>query len=60
MKGKVRMKRTEGDKVYVVKTLKLIDEAQAEDIKDRQEKARELRRQHRKAKNKDQKKVNAQ
>lgn len=52
MKGKVRMKRTEGDKVYVVKTLKLIDEAQAEDIKDRQEKAREIRRQHRKTKNK--------
>lgn len=44
------MKRTEGDQVYVVKTLKLIDEAQAEDIRSRQEKARELRRQHRKIK----------
>ncbi len=50
IKGKVRMKHTEGDQVYVVKTLKLIDEAQAEDIRSRQEKARELRRQHRKIK----------
>lgn len=50
IKGKARMKRTEGDKVYVVKTLKLISKEQADLVYGRQEHARELRRQHRHAK----------
>ncbi len=50
IKGKIRMKKTEGDKVYVVKTLKIIDEAQAQKVEDKKEHAREMRRQHRKSK----------
>lgn len=50
LKGKIRIKKTEGEKVYVVKTMKLISEDQAQAIYDRQEHAREIRRQHRKAK----------
>lgn len=50
IKGKIRMKKTEGDKVYVVKTLKLIDEEQAKTVQEKQEHAREIRRQHRRAK----------
>lgn len=50
LKGKIRIKKTEGEKVYVVKTMKLITEEQAQTIYDRQERAREIRRQHRKAK----------
>lgn len=47
MKGKIRIRRTEGDKVYVVKTLKLISEEDAAKIRTRQERARELRKQKR-------------
>lgn len=50
LKGKIRIKKTEGEKVYVIKTMKLITEDQAQTIYDRQERAREIRRQHRKAK----------
>ena len=46
------MKKTEGDKVYVVKTLKLVSEEQAAAVYERQEHARELRRQHRRSRNK--------
>lgn len=52
IKGKIRMKKTEGDKVYVVKTLKLVSEEQAAAVYERQEHARELRRQHRRSRNK--------
>ncbi len=44
------MKKTEGDKVYIVKTLKLINEEQAKAVWDKQEHTREIRRQHRRAK----------
>ncbi len=50
IKGKIRMKKTEGDKVYIVKTLKLINEEQAKAVWDKQEHTREIRRQHRRAK----------
>ncbi len=50
IKGKIRIKKTEGERVYVVKTLKLIDEEQAQSIKQKQEHAREMRRQHRRQK----------
>ena len=40
IKGKIRMKRSEKEKVYVVKTLKIIQENEIEDIKLKQEKSR--------------------
>lgn len=50
IKGKIRIKKTEDEKVYVVKTLKCVDEAQVKKLEDKQEHARELRRLHRKSK----------
>ena len=47
MKGKIRIRRTEGDEVYVVKTTKFISDEEAEAIKQRKEHARELRRKRR-------------
>ncbi len=52
IKGKIRMKKTDGDKVFVIKTMKIVSEEQAQAVYDRQERARELRRQHRKSKSK--------
>ena len=47
MKGKIRIRRTEGDEVYVVKTTKFISCEEAEAIKQRKEHASELRRKRR-------------
>ncbi len=47
LKGKIRMRKTDEGKVYVVKTLKLISEEAAEDLKKRKEHAREQHRPHR-------------
>jgi len=59
IKGKIRMKKTEDDKVFVVKTMKVVTEEQAQAVYDRQERARELRRQHRKSKSKNKKEKGA-
>lgn len=47
IKGKIRMRKSLHDKVYVVKTLKLVNEETVEDILKRQEKARENRKEKR-------------
>lgn len=47
MKGKIRIRKVESDRVYVVKTLKFISEEDAGKIAGRQDRARELRRQKR-------------
>lgn len=47
MKGKIRIRKTEGDEVYVVKTTKFISCEEAEAIKQRKEHASELRRKRR-------------
>ncbi len=47
MKGKIRIRKSEGDKVYVVKTLKLIPEEDVAKIRIKKEHAAELRRQKR-------------
>lgn len=47
MKGKIRIRKAERDRVYVVKTLKFISEEDAGKIAGRQDRARELRRQKR-------------
>ena len=48
MKGKIRVhKASEDDRIYIVKTLKFISEEEVEKIKERQEKARILRRERR-------------
>lgn len=44
IKGKIRIKKWEKGKIYVVKTLKMISLEQAEDIKERQTHAREQRK----------------
>lgn len=50
LKGKIRIKKTDNDQVYIIKTLKLVSEEQALSVKEKQDHARELRRQHRQAK----------
>lgn len=55
MKGKIRIRKSENDKVYVVKTLKLISEEEAADIRKRKDHAAELRRQKRRQEQKRQK-----
>lgn len=47
LKGKIRMKRTEEGKFYVVKTMKLIDQEEAEEIKARREELKKKRREKR-------------
>ena len=47
MKGKIRIRKSENDKVYVVKTLKLISEAEVEVIREKQEHTRIMRKQKR-------------
>lgn len=49
-KGKIRVRKTEDDKVYIVKTLKIVNRKQANEIRERQEKLRETRREKRKEK----------
>lgn len=47
LKGKIRIRKSEEDKVYVVKTLKLITEEEVEIIREKQEHTRALRKQKR-------------
>lgn len=47
MKGKIRIRKSENDKVYVVKTLKFIPEEEVVKIRARKEHASEIRRQKR-------------
>lgn len=44
LKGKIRVKKSEGEKVYVVKTTKLISHSEAEKIAEMKDKAKEIRR----------------
>lgn len=46
LKGKIRLRKSEAGKVFVVKTTKLISEQEAEEIAQRRVHARELRRRH--------------
>ncbi len=50
MKGKIRIRKTEEDMVYVIKTEKFISEDEADAIKIKQLRAKEARRHHNKAK----------
>ena len=47
LKGKIRVRKTDDDKVYVVKTTKFITQEQAEEIERRREHVSEMRRKHR-------------
>lgn len=47
LKGKIRVRKTDEDKVYVVKTTKFISEDEVEAIALRKDHAREMRRRHR-------------
>lgn len=49
MKGKIRVRKTEENTVYIIKTEKFISEEEAENIKIRQQKAREMRTARKKA-----------
>ena len=48
MKGKIRMKKTEKGNVFVVKTMKFTDEAEALQIKEKKEEIRRKRKEKRK------------
>ena len=48
LKGKIRVRRTDGGKFYVVKTTKFITEEEADAIALRREHSRELRKRHKK------------
>ena len=48
MKGKIRIRHANSGNVYVVKTLKFIDEKKAMEIRERQERARQIRKTKRK------------
>ncbi len=52
VKGKIRMKRTDEDAFFVIKTLKLIDEDDAKIIREKQENLR-IKRNHRRNQNKE-------
>ncbi len=47
LKGKIRVRKTDDDKVYIVKTTKFITEEQAREIEQRREHISEVRRRHR-------------
>lgn len=47
MKGKIRIKKADGDMVYAVKTTKFVSENEAQQIQMKKEKAKEVRRLHR-------------
>lgn len=47
IKGKIRMKRTDEGKIYVVKTIKVSSEREAEEIRSKKEELREKRRKKR-------------
>lgn len=46
MKGKIRVKKTDDDRVYAVKTTKFISEKESESIRMKKERAKELRKEH--------------
>lgn len=48
IKGKIRMKRAENGQIYVVKTMKLVDEEEAAEVRNRQEELKKKRREKRK------------
>lgn len=50
MKGKIRIRKAEGEAVYVVKTTKFISPQEAELLKSREERAREMRKKRRRKK----------
>lgn len=50
LKGKIRIKKVDEEQVYIVKTTKLISAKEAEELMQRQEHAKELRRNRRKRK----------
>lgn len=60
LKGKIRMKRVDGDRVYVVKTLKLTDEEGAGMVADRKDDVRKKRAERSKAKKKRQREGRAE
>ena len=47
LKGKIRVRKSDDDKTYIVKTTKLITEKEAESIAQRKEHGKEIRRKHR-------------
>lgn len=47
MKGKIRMRHTDDDKVYVIKTIKVSSERESEEIRQRRDELRERRREKR-------------
>lgn len=47
MKGKIRIRKTEDNTVYVVKTEKFVSADEVEAIKSRQQRAKEIKKQHR-------------
>lgn len=51
LKGKIRIKKTEDDQVFVVKTTKIISSAEADKIEAQQEHAKEIRKNKRKKNN---------
>lgn len=50
VKGKIRIRKSADDKVYVVKTNKIISKQEADDLKLKQERAKELKKQRKKEK----------
>ena len=48
LRGKIRMKRAENGQIYVVKTMKLVDEEEAAEVRNRQEELKNKRREKRK------------
>lgn len=46
LKGKIRIRKSENGKIYIVKTTKLISQQEAEQIRERSLRAKELRRRH--------------
>lgn len=48
LKGKIRMKKTEDGKIYVVKTIRLIGEEDVQNIRDKKESVKKKRREKRK------------
>lgn len=49
IRGKIRMKKTDTGKFYVIKTLKLVSEEEAALVKEKQEEVRKRRREKRKS-----------
>lgn len=47
LKGKIRLRKSDDDKIYIIKTLKLTDDAGADSIKERQLEIRKKRREKR-------------